>query len=110
YDMTHSLDGPGSRVIHTLHTTAEDGRLRKGRDLHARRPDVDAKDRRSVDFRRRIQPLGRGADELEVRGSLESYIFGNRQLRSVGCENAVLDPATACGVDHLASLGATGCR
>jgi hypothetical protein len=33
YDLTHALDGLGSRITHALHTTAEDGRLCKGRDL-----------------------------------------------------------------------------
>ncbi len=66
HDLTHALDGLGRRIIHALHATAEDGRLRKRRDLHARRPNVDAVDGRSVDLRRRVQPLGRGADELEI--------------------------------------------
>jgi hypothetical protein len=47
-----------------LHATAENGRLCKGRDLHARRPDVDAIDGRSVDLCRRVQTFGGGADEL----------------------------------------------
>jgi hypothetical protein len=50
HDLTHALDGLGLRIIHTLHPTAEDGRLRKSRDLHARRPGVDAIDSRSVDL------------------------------------------------------------
>src|SRR5256885_16194555 len=62
-DLTHALDGLGRRVIHALHTTAEHGGLRKGRNLDARRPDVDAIDGRAVDLRRRVQPFGRGADE-----------------------------------------------
>jgi hypothetical protein len=33
YDLTHALDGLGRRIIHALHATAEDRRLRKGRDL-----------------------------------------------------------------------------
>ena len=59
HDLAHALDGFGRRVIHALHAAAEDGRLRKRRDLHARRPNVDAIDGRSVDLRRRVQTLGR---------------------------------------------------
>ncbi len=110
HDLTHALDRLGRRIIHALHPAAEDGRLCEGRDLHARRPNVDAVDGRSIDLRGRVQTLGRGADELEIRRRLERDILGNRQLRGSGCKSAVLDPATACGVDHLAPLGATGCR
>ena len=66
HDLTHALDGFGRRIVHALHATAEDGRLRKGRDLHARRPNVDAVDRRAIDLRRCVEPLGRRADELEI--------------------------------------------
>ena len=59
YDLVHAVDRPGRRIIHALHTAAEDGRLCQGRDLHAGRPDVDAVDGRSVDLRRSVQPLGR---------------------------------------------------
>ena len=65
-DLPHTLDGLSGRVINALHPTTEDGRLRKGGKLHARRPDVDAVDRRSVDLGRRVQPLGWRADELEI--------------------------------------------
>jgi hypothetical protein len=41
-----SGDGFGRSVVHALHTPAEDRRLGQGRDLHARRPDVDAIDGR----------------------------------------------------------------
>ena len=47
HDLAHALDRLGGRIINALHTTAKDGRLRERRDLHARRPNVDAKDRPS---------------------------------------------------------------
>jgi hypothetical protein len=59
HDLTHALNRHGRFVIHALHAPAKDRRLRKRRDLHSRRPNVDAKDGRSVDLRRRVQALGR---------------------------------------------------
>ena len=38
HDLTHALDGLGLRIVHALHATAEDRRLRERRDLDARRP------------------------------------------------------------------------
>src|ERR1700681_829399 len=38
YDLTHALDSLGLRIIDALHATAENGRLREGPNLHARRP------------------------------------------------------------------------
>ena len=66
HDLAHAFDRFGRRIIHALHATAEHGRLRQCRDLHARRPNVDAVDGRAVDLRRRVQTLGRRADELEI--------------------------------------------
>src|SRR5437762_7202095 len=37
HDLTHSFDVRGRLILYTIHATAVDGRLRKGRDLHARR-------------------------------------------------------------------------
>jgi hypothetical protein len=34
YNLTHAFDCFGRRISYALHTTTEDGRLRKGRDLH----------------------------------------------------------------------------
>ena len=89
YDLTHALDGLGRRIIHALHTTAEDRRLGEGRDLHALRTNVDAIDGRSVDLRRRVQPLGRSTDELELLRPLERYVFWNRDAGGVGGKFAI---------------------
>ena len=75
HDLTHALDGLGRRIIQVLHTTAEDWRLRKGRDLHTPRPNIDAINGSSVDLRRRIQTLGRGTDELEILWSLDGHFL-----------------------------------
>src|SRR6202030_3105172 len=79
YDLTHALDGVGLGIIHALHTTAEDGRLGEGRDLHARRPSVDAIDGCSVDLRGYVQTLGGGADELEIPDPFQRDAFRRRQ-------------------------------
>ena len=110
YDLTHTLDGLGRRILHALHTTAEDGRLRKGRDFHARRPNVDAIDGRSVDLRRRIQTLGRCADELEILRPLEHHVFGDRHAGGGGGKFAVFDPSPRRRVKHFTALRAAGRR
>ena len=110
HDLTHALDGLGRRIIHALHATAEDGRLRKGRDLHARRPNVDAIDGRSVDLRRRIQTLGRSADELEILRSLERHVFGDRHAGGVGGKFAIFDASSRRRVKHFTALRAAGRR
>src|SRR5260370_35888550 len=65
HDLTHALDGLGRRIVDALHAAAEDRRLRKGLDLHARRPNVDYIVGLSVHLRRRAGTLGRLADELD---------------------------------------------
>ena len=110
HDLTHALDGLGRRIIHALQTTAEDGRLRERRELHPRRPGVDAIDRRSVDFRRRIQPLGRGANELEILRSLERHVFGDRHAGSIGGQCTIFVASARRHVKHFAALRAAGRR
>jgi hypothetical protein len=110
HDLAHALDGLGRRVVHPLHTTAEDGRLRKGRDLHARRPNVDAIDGRSVDLRRCVETLGRGADELEILRPLERHGFGDRQAGGGGGKFAILDAFPRRRVKHFTALRAAGRR
>src|SRR5712691_6859580 len=66
YDLAHALDGPGRRIIDTLHATAEYGRLRERGDLHVGRPNIDAVDGRAVDLGWRIQTFRPRADELEI--------------------------------------------
>ena len=82
YDLTHALDGLGRRIIHALRTAAEHGRLCKGSDLHARWPNVDTINGRSVDFRRRVSGeqisnmgLIAGSDARPVRELPETASF-----------------------------------
>ena len=110
YDLTHALDGLGLRIVHALHATAEDGRLCEGRDLHARRPSVDAIHGRSVDLRRRVQTLGRGADELELLRSLEHHALGNGQVGGGDRELAIFKASPGRRVTHFTALCAAGCR
>ena len=51
-DLTHAFDVFRRTVVDAFQATAEDRRLRERRDLHARRPSVDAEDGRSIDLRR----------------------------------------------------------
>ena len=108
HDLTHALDGLGCRIIHALHASAEDGRLCKGRDLHAGRPNVDAIDGRSVDLRRRVQTLGRGADELEILRPLERHALGDRHAGGIRGKFAILDPSSRRRVKHFTALRAAG--
>ena len=110
HDLTHALDGLGRRIVHALHATAEDRRLRKGRDLHAWRPNVDAIDGRSVDLRRRVETLGRGADELEILRPLERHAFGDRHAGGIGGKFAIFDASSRRRVKHFAALRAAGRR
>ena len=110
YDLTHALDGLGRRIIQVLHATAEDRRLRKGCDLHARRPNVDAVDGGAVDLGRRVETLGRGADELEILRSLERHILRHRHACRIGGEIAVFGASSRRRMKHFAALRAAGRR
>ena len=109
HDLTHALDCLGRRIIHALHATAEDGRLRERGDLHARRPNVDAIDGRSVDLGRRVQTLGRRADELEVLRPLERHVVRDRYAGGIGGKLAIFEASPGRNVEHFAALRATGC-
>jgi hypothetical protein len=76
HDLTHALDVLGRSIVHTLHTTAKDRRLRKGGDLNARRPNIDAIDGRSIDLGGRVETLGRDADEFELPRRLRGTLSG----------------------------------
>ena len=89
HDLAHALDGLGRGIVHALHAAAEHRRLRKRRDLHAGRPNVDAVDGRAVDLRRRVETLGRGADQLEILRSLERDVFGHGHARRIGGKLAI---------------------
>jgi len=106
HDLTHALDGLGCRIVHALHAAAEHGRLRERRDLHARRPSVDAINGRAVDLRRRVQPFGRRADELEVLRSLERHVLGHRHAGGVGGQFAILGASSRRWVKHFTALRA----
>jgi len=58
-------------IVTTLYAAAEHRRLCEGRDLYARRPDIDAIDGRAIDLCRRVQTLGGGTDELEIPRSFQ---------------------------------------
>ena len=110
HDLAHALDGLGRRIVDALHATAEHRRLRQRRDLHARRPNVDAIDGRSVDLRRCVQPLGRRADELEILRPLERDAFGDRHAGGIGGKLAVFDASPGRRVQHFTALRAAGRR
>ena len=77
HDLAHAVDRLGGRIVHALHAPAEDGRLRQRRDLHARRPRIDAVDGGTVHLPGKIQALGRHADQRELLGPLELDMVGN---------------------------------
>ena len=110
HDLAHALDCLCRRIVHALHPTAEDRRLCKGCDLHARRPNVDAVDGRAVDLRRRVQTLGRRADELEILRSLKCHVFWDRHAGGVGGKLAIFEASPRRRVKHLAALRAAGRR
>ena len=76
HDLAHALDGLCSRIVQALHPTAEDGRLREGRDLHAGRPNVDAIDGRSVDLCRVSTRLAGVPMSLKSSGVLSTTFSG----------------------------------
>jgi hypothetical protein len=93
-------------VVDAPHATAKDGRLRQRRDLHTRRPSVDAIDGRSIDLCRRVQTLGRGADELEILRPRERHAFGHRDAGGVGGKLAIFDTSSRRRVKHFTALRA----
>ena len=83
--------------------------MRECGNLHARRPDIDAIDGRAVDLGRRVQPLGGGTDELEIRRPLERDIVRNRNFGRIDNKIAVFEASRGRDVQHLAALRPTGC-
>src|SRR5262249_60726954 len=71
--------------------------------LHARRPSAEATEGRPVDLRRRVEPLGRRADELEVLRPLERHVFGRRHAGGVGGKFAYVArfPVGGCSTSPL---------
>jgi hypothetical protein len=110
HDLPHTVHGLGRRVVQALHPTAEDGRLRKRRDLYAGRANVDAIDGRSVHLRRRVQTLGRRADGLEILRSLQRYGFWDRHAGGLGGKYAICDVSSRRRVKHLSALRTAGHR
>ena len=108
YDLTHAPDRHGRFVIHTLHAAAKDWGLRKRRDLHALRPNVDAKDGCSVDLGRRIQTLGPRPDQREIARLLERDVFRDRQEGGVGGEVAIAGASPGLRMKHVAALRMAG--
>ena len=110
YNLTHPFDCFGRRISYALHTTTEDGRLRKGRDLHPRRLNIDAIDSRSVDLGWRIQPLGWSADELAILRSFESHAFGDGHAGGVGGKFAIFGASPGRRVTDFTALRVAGRR
>src|SRR6516165_3592921 len=81
HDLAHTLDGLRCRIVQALDASAEHRRLRERCDFHAGKPDIDAVNRRSIDFQRRIQPFRRRTYEFELLRLLQFDIFGQRHLR-----------------------------
>jgi hypothetical protein len=104
HDLAHALDRFRGRVIQALHAPAEDRRLHQGCNFHAGRTSVDAVHCRSIHLRRRIEPLGRGADQLETR----RHACRNLNLRGLRGQLGVFEPAPARHVNHLTIARATG--
>ena len=103
-DLTHALDGLGRGIVDALHATAENGGLRKRRELHARQPNIDAIDGRSIDLRRGVETLRRRADQLEILRSLEHDVPGHGHEGGVGGKFAVFDRSPRRRVKHFAAL------
>ena len=110
HDLTHALDRLGRRVVHALHATAEDGRLRERRDFHARRSSVDAIDGRSVDLGWSIEPLGRCADEIEIPLTLEDDACRDRHGGRVCGKLAISEASSRRSVEHFAAIRTAGLR
>ena len=110
HNLTDTLDGLGRRIIHTFHSTAEDGRLRKGRNLHAGRPNIDAVNGRSIDLRRCVETLGRGANKPEILRSFERHVFGDRHSGGICGKCAIFDASSRWRMKHFPVLCAAGCR
>ena len=108
HDLTHALDDLGRCIVHALYSAAKHRRLRQGRDLHARRANVDAIDGRSIDLGRRVEPLGRCADQRKILRLLQRHRLRNRHARRIGGKIAVFGASPRRRVKHFALLRVAG--
>ena len=109
-DLPHSRYVLSRRVVDMRDLAAEDRTARKRGDLHAWRSCVDAVDRLAVDFVRRVEPLQRLADELEIRRRLQRRILRRRQSGGGLRQFAVSRVLSARVVKDLAVLRPAGGR
>ena len=110
HHLAHALDGLRLAVVEARELAAEHRAGRHRRDLHARKPDVDAELRLAVDLVGSVEALGGLADQLECARILERHVVGHRQLRGRLGERPIGELAPGRRMDHLALLGAAGER
>ena len=84
HHLAHALDRARRRLVHRFRLAAEHRRDGDRRDLHARQLGVDAELGAAVDLVRRVQPLGRRADQGEVLRILQRHAVGRRHRQGGG--------------------------
>ncbi len=108
HNLTHAGNLLRLRVIDTPDFAAKYGTGRQRRELDAPRQDIDAEDDFAVDLVRRVEPLQRFADDLEVRGSFERGILRRRDAAGGIDKRRIGEPAAARTMDYFAICSATG--
>ncbi len=94
-DLPHAGDCLRLLLVDSTDFAAQD-RARSHRcDQHPRQPHVDPVLRRSVHLARRVEPLGRRAEQREVLRVLERDLVGHRQRRRLGGQHAIGEGAAA---------------
>ncbi len=88
-DVVDTRHAARCRLIHTGEFATLHGCDRDGPETHIGHDDVDAVECSPVDLGRRIDPLGAGADQLELRRILQLDIGGHRQLRGIARDVAI---------------------
>ena len=106
----HALHGQRFGFVDGLELAAGHRTNCNGGDLHAGQSHIDAELGLSVDFIRRVEPLGWRADQRKVLGVLEHDFVsgGHRQRCRLLRECAIVKHAAGRVVDHIARFGAAG--
>ena len=109
-DLPHAGDLFRLAVIDVPDLAAKYGAGQQRRELHPRRQDVDSVNRLAVDLLRRVEPLERLADQLEVGYCFELRLARRRESSRLLYQRRVRQRTPARWVDNLATLGAASIR
>ena len=109
-DLTDAGHRLRLRFIDRDELSAEGRRNRHDRELHSRRPAVDAELRAAVDLAGGVETPMRRSDQLEIGRLFERDVLGHRQLRGGIHQLAIAELAAGGAVHDHTLFRATGGR